>query len=353
MMCLYRTRCAEWFGVNAGYYLAGDGSWAGQMAPATIDKDGNTGLVPAPLLGQNDSYLRGDGKWIRANNAPTTAHYLHSVASAQITTSNPHVIQWPTSGNPIEGTAISQLNNTVFTILPGYTYRIIADISSTLYPDTFGCNCYLTANDVQIGNTGGLIPISNTQHWTTSGTCFAYIRPTVSTPIRFSVAGTLGALTGHEIKTAWISIEVVGNNNTITAFSGATASAAGSTGYLPQPQPGQQTYALTGGGRWTKLGLGMTGETWHDISGTRKPGVTYTNKYPYPIAVSLTATTGTANGYLSLHVDGAEVVLVSSYDPANPNDRYNTLSAIVPAGSPYVFSLPGGNSSLNRWAELY
>ena len=95
-------------------------------------------------------------------------------------------------------------------------------------------------------------------------------------------------------------------------------------------------YALNGGGNWTKLGLGVTGEKWNDISGTRNAGVTYTNKYPYPIAVSLTATTGTANGYLPLHVGGTEVGLVSSYDPANTNDRYNTLSAIVPAGSVYI-----------------
>lgn len=103
----------------------------------------------------------------------------------------------------------------------------------------------------------------------------------------------------------------------------------------------------------TKLGLGITGEKWNDLSGTRKAGVTYTNKYPYPIAVSLTATTGSANGYLRLHVGGVEAVMVTSYDPSNPNARYNTLSAIVPPGSTYVLTLAGGDSSLNRWSELY
>ncbi len=129
--------------------------------------------------------------------------------------------------------------------------------------------------------------------------------------------------------------------------------ADGFTGYIPAPAAGQQNHVLTGSGKWTKLGLGITGEKWNDISGTRKPGVVYTNTYPYPIVVSLTATTGGANGYLILHVGGVEAVLVSSYDPSNPHDRYNTLSAIVPPGSTYVFTLPGGNSSLNRWSELY
>jgi hypothetical protein len=131
--------------------------------------------------------------------------------------------------------------------------------------------------------------------------------------------------------------------------------ADGFTGYIPTPAAGQQNHVLTGAGKWTKLGLGITGEKWNDLSdtGTRKPGVVYTNTYSYPIVVSLTATTGSANGYLSLHVSGVEAVLVSSYDPSNPHDRYNTLSAIVPPGSTYVLTLPGGNSSLNRWSELY
>ena len=126
-------------------------------------------------------------------------------------------------------------------------------------------------------------------------------------------------------------------------------------GYIPAPAAGQQKHVLTGAGTWTKLGLGITGEKWNDLSdtGTRKAGVTYTNKYPYPIAVSLTATTGSANGYLLLHVGGVEAVMVTSYDPSNPNARYNTLSAIVPPGSTYVLTLAGGDSSLNRWSELY
>ena len=342
-------RRIESFEANAGYYLSGDGSWAGQMRPADANADGSTGLVPAPLAGQHNSYLRGDGKWVQ----PTAAHYLYSVASAQTTTSNLHVIQWPTSGNPTEGTAISQLNNTVFTILPGYTYKIIADISSTMYPDASERSCYLTANAVQIGNIGGLVPVSNENHWTTSSTCVAYIQPTVSTAISFIVVCTLGALTGHKIKTAWISIEVISNNNIITQFAGSSESKQGTIGYIPAPAAGQQKHVLTGAGTWTKLGLGITGEKWNDLSGTRKPGVLYTNTYSYPIVVSLTATTGSASGYLSLHVGGVEAVLVSSYDPSNPHSRYNTLSAIVPPGSTYVFKLPGGDSSLNRWSELY
>jgi hypothetical protein len=65
--------CPNRFGVNAGYYLSGDGGWAGQMQPAAASADGDTGLVPMPKAGQQNSYLRGDGKWIQANNAPTSA----------------------------------------------------------------------------------------------------------------------------------------------------------------------------------------------------------------------------------------------------------------------------------------
>ena len=46
-------------------------------------------------------------------------------------------------------------------------------------------------------------------------------------------------------------IEVVSNNNTITAFGGATSSADGAIGYIPKPLTGQQNYVLTGSGGWS------------------------------------------------------------------------------------------------------
>jgi hypothetical protein len=71
MICVHAhfIRRIDSFGVNAGYYLSGDGGWAGQMQPAAVSANGDTGLVPAPKAGQHNSYLRGDGKWIQANNA--------------------------------------------------------------------------------------------------------------------------------------------------------------------------------------------------------------------------------------------------------------------------------------------
>ena len=49
---------------------------------------------------------------------------------------------------------------------------------------------------------------------------------------------------------SWATIEVVSNNNTITAFTGATALAAGSIGYIPAPTAGKQNYYLKGSGDW-------------------------------------------------------------------------------------------------------
>ena len=50
-----------------------------------------------------------------------------------------------------------------------------------------------------------------------------------------------------------MSIEMVGNNTGIMAFTGATATTNGSTGHIPMPQKGQQNHVLTGGGNWAPV----------------------------------------------------------------------------------------------------
>ena len=268
LCCVCCVHKSEWFGVNAGYYLAGDGSWAGQMAPATIDKDGSTGLVPAPLLGQNDSYLRGDGKWIRANNAPTAAQYLHVI----------HTGGNSTLGKPLDfsrvladtgGGAITLLTPfTDFVLAPNYTYKLTCH------------NNYMSSNDNggpfqwQNSTSGALIGIAG-NFKTLSGTylaqgpAIAYISPTVTTTVRlYGISTTNGASatslngefgstygTGTGDAAGYLAglsaiVEVVSNNNTITAFSGATPSSNGFGGYIPQPLAGQQNYVLTGAGNW-------------------------------------------------------------------------------------------------------
>lgn len=96
-----------------------------------------------------------------------------------------------------------------------------------------------------------------------------------------------------------------------------------------------------------KLGLGITGEVWNDVTGGRGSSAQYTNSHGYPIAVSAT---GGPGGYSTLHcyVNG---VLVSEF-----NWQFNGAGAhgggffIVPAGNTYQIN---GDNGVQRWTELY
>ena len=91
-----------------------------------------------------------------------------------------------------------------------------------------------------------------------NGSCPAigYITTIVSTTIRLLITGNTnpgiisiyGQTTGGYGSIA--TIEVVSNNNAITAFTGATSVADGTVGYIPAPKVGNQNMFLRGDGSW-------------------------------------------------------------------------------------------------------
>ena len=250
-------RRIESFEANAGYYLSGDGSWAGQMRPAAASADGSTGLVPSPLAGEHNSYLRGDGKWIRANNAPTAAQYLFARGSdGQAIPSLVFTYLSFPFANTVTATgttAIIQNTTSQFTILPGYSYKITATLTNLSIGNDNGISVGIYINDVQQGQVGAGTPTSNVGRWITDTTSVCYISPTSSSTVKlgFTSAGA------SNIGSLWMTIEVVSNNNTITAFTGATSAKDGTIGYLPAPKAGSQNSYLRGDGTW-QLNTGVT-----------------------------------------------------------------------------------------------
>jgi len=96
------------------------------------------------------------------------------------------------------------------------------------------------------------------------------------------------------------------------------------------------TFASSG----VKLGLGITGEVWNDVTGSRSSGTTYTNSRAYPIMVNIGETTNTN---ATLFVGSIQV----AQNTGAGTDQ--TLSAIVPAGATYVATFGGSVF----WSELY
>ena len=98
-----------------------------------------------------------------------------------------------------------------------------------------------------------------------------------------------------------------------------------------------------------KLGLGITGETWHNLTGTNVANQTYTNSRSYPIMVNIqlhSGSSGTNPSYL--YVNGNAVANVNGGGWTGGMDA--VCSAIVPPGATYSTNSSSAGSS---WWELY
>ena len=262
MMCSHAhfIQRMESFGVTTMGYLAADGSWAGQMVPAAIDKDGGTGLVPPPKAGSQNMFLRGDGTWSNI----VAANYLFATSIANQTIGTvPAAISFP---DILASNGITATSPSAFALLPTATYKLSA------------CIPYCTANIIYrwfnatagtyISGDGGNNP------GTTQGPAqMAFITTIVPTTITLhAIVGTGSIIYGQGTNSNYlgpcVTIEMVGNNSGIIAFTGATATTAGSIGHIPPPQKGQHNYVLTGGGGWQ---IGTPPGTVINYAGTTVP----------------------------------------------------------------------------------
>lgn len=104
-----------------------------------------------------------------------------------------------------------------------------------------------------------------------------------------------------------------------------------------------QTIAASG----IKLGLGITGEVWNNVTGSRSTGTTYTNSNAYPIMISMYGS-GSGASSTQIYVNGSLVY----YN----NAQWNGAGAIpggtliIPPGATYSVTLA---SALVAWWELY
>jgi hypothetical protein len=106
-----------------------------------------------------------------------------------------------------------------------------------------------------------------------------------------------------------------------------------------------QTIAASG----VKLGLGITGEVWNDVTSSRSSGTPYTNTYSYPIMVSATGSAANSGPNLRIYVNST---LVSSFNwQFNGAGAKSGGCAIVPPGATYTLYFDG--SGIQNWVELY
>jgi hypothetical protein len=99
-----------------------------------------------------------------------------------------------------------------------------------------------------------------------------------------------------------------------------------------------------------KLGLGITGEVWNNVTGSRSFNTTYTNSYGYPIMVSASTNYMGGSQQLLAYVNG---MLVAFW-----KWQFNGAGAVggaifnVPPGATYYCAVDGG-VAVQNWVELY
>ena len=251
------------------YYMRGDGVWVTSlMAGATPRRAGMTGMVPTPAVGAQNSYLRGDGTWQQANNAPTAAICMHVayIAGRDFRIQTPtagvafpfNTVMFSTGTSGVITPSPSATNITTFNLAAGNTYKCVAQMGYNIDGSDFiyqwSTVPYVVGTTTLFGVVGDLASATPR-----GNTAIGYI--TVATPVTISLIVTSpgnipscispGTLNNYP----WATIEVVSNNNTITQFTGATASAAGTIGYIPAPPAGAQSSYLRGDGTWQKLDI--------------------------------------------------------------------------------------------------
>ena len=122
-----------------------------------------------------------------------------------------------------------------------------------------------------------------------------------------------------------------------TAPNGTNTTQIASTAFVQNSLSGQ------------KLGLGITGEVWNDVTGSRSQGVNYTNSRSYPIQVQGNfGCNGGGQGYI--YING---VLISFWQAQfNGCGGYSVnMPCIVPPNATYMLANMGG--SARGWYELY
>lgn len=184
----------------------------------------------------------------------------------------------------------------------------------------------------------------------------AFVTSAISTAT--SALGTMSSQNANSVSISGGSITGITDLAVADGGTGASSFTANSvllgngTSAFQTVAPGTNKYALRSTGTtftMQQLGLGMSGEVWNNVTGSRAFGVTYTNSRSYPIAVSANTGASGPSPYVEVVVDGIRTsYFLWQFNGAGAIGGASPV--IVPPGSTYQLN---ANAGLNYWAELY
>jgi hypothetical protein len=239
------------------------------------------------------------------------------------------------SGKIVKGTEIDTELNAVSNAIASK-----ADINSPSFTGTPAApTATAGSNTTQLANTA-FVTAERTN--TTTLTNKTLTSPVINTP-----AITGGTITG-------IADLAVADGGTGSSTLAANAVLLGNgTSALQTVAPSTNGNVLKSNGTtWTSAaptvvaGLGLSGETWQNVAGSRAVSTTYTNSETYPIQVLITLV-NTSGAWF--YING-NLVIRQFYDVNTGAGQtgYSFVSAIIPPGSTYQVT----NGNLSTWYEL-
>jgi hypothetical protein len=203
-------------------------------------------------------------------------------------------------------------------------------------------------------NGGGTSTTPTTGDNTTKIATTAFVTTAVT-----NATGTLGTMSTQNANNVTITGGTI-NGVTGTAaglvVGSLTATLAPSAGGTGITSVGTSGYALRSTGSafsMQKLGLGMTGESWQDVTSSRAVATTYTNSNAYPIQVGISWVAGV--GQVSNALVGSIVIAEGGWTGYAYGQVHGQFSFIVPPSGTYSIAAVSGNSNvtIDNWAELY
>ena len=298
-----------------------------------------------------------------------------------------YVIYNNTTGGYAITIGTTGVGGTLISIPNGVTAQVYTDGTNTYSAQTGSAGNFLvngnlsvTGNQVDVGNmsVGGTFGVTGTS--SLAATSFS-VSPTAPTPTTgdnstkvattafvATATGSLGtmasqnannvAITGGTINgvTGTNSGMTVGTATNATNVTGTVGTANGGTGLTSAGASGH--LLVSNGSTWTsatlassgvKLGLGITGEVWNDVTGSRSQGVNYYNTNAYPIqAVGNFGCNGGGQGYI--YINGTLIAFWQAQFNGCGGYSVN-MPCIVPPGAYYQLANMGG--SARGWYELY
>jgi hypothetical protein len=197
----------------------------------------------------------------------------------------------------------------------------------------------------------------------TAGSNTTQLANTAYVKVAVDALGTIGTMASQNKTAVDITGGTIVGITDITVADGGTGRSTltdkavligAGTGAVNSVAPGTSGNVLKSDGTsWTSAaptavsGLGLNGEVWNNVTGSRSFNTQYTNSRSYPIAVTARTTCSTSSA-IAFIVDG---VTISNFNwQFNGCGSFGGGFVIVPPGKTYQLD---SGQSVDFWRELY